>query len=219
MQSDHREPPRVDEPPRADEPHGRASDVVVELVRHASAGQRGRWKGGPDRDRPLDERGREQARLLAADVAHSHVAGTDAPAIPPVGVIVSSPLARCVQTVQPLAAALGLDVTTHEALEELSEVPITEGGSAWVNAAWLGARALGLVDRLVAETDGRRIVLCSHGDVVPALLATLVGRDGLALHDVRCRKAGRYRLRFSDGRLVAAQQVPPPDDQPGERTR
>lgn len=183
--------------------------TVVELLRHAKAGQRGQWTGGPDRQRPLDDAGREQARLLASDFDDD----------PPVGAIVSSSFSRCTMTVEPLAQRLDVKVETDVALEELHEVPITEGGTAWVNAAWLGGRALDLIDRRVAASPEQRIVLCSHGDVIPAVLATLVGRDHLPLTDVRCQKGGRYRLRFEHGRCVEAHRVPPPriDRGPGAR--
>ena len=187
--------------PAPDTPGAERATTTIHLVRHASAGQRGGYDQGPDRDRPLDDVGRQQAQLIA-DV------------IGPVDSIVSSTFARCVQTVKPLADANGIPVETDEALEELTGVPITEAGSAWVTPAWLGGRALGLVERLLV-TGVPRIVLCSHGDVVPALMAALAGRDRLGLSDVRCRKAGRYVLEFVDGHCVRAELAPPPDTSPG----
>ena len=175
------------------------SVTFVELLRHGHAGKRDEW-GGADHLRPLDETGRRQADLLASDFDGD----------PPIAAIYSSSFRRCVMTVEPLAERLGLSVGTDVALEELDTVPITEGGSAWVSAAWLGGRALGLVDRCVTDHPGTRIVLCSHGDVVPALLATVAGRDRLAINNVRCPKGGRYRLRFSGSRCVEARAVPPP---------
>jgi 8-oxo-(d)GTP phosphatase len=72
------------------------------LVRHASAGERDEWSGD-DRLRPLDERGRRQARRLVELLAGHRIER-----------VVSSPYLRCVQTVEPL----GLPV---EAREELAE--------------------------------------------------------------------------------------------------
>jgi 8-oxo-dGTP diphosphatase len=80
--------------------------VTLVLVRHASAGARAAWEGD-DRLRPLDAKGREQAARLPDVVAGVVIRR-----------IVSSPYLRCVQTVEPLAAALGLEV---EAAPELSE--------------------------------------------------------------------------------------------------
>jgi 8-oxo-dGTP diphosphatase len=76
------------------------------LVRHAKAGQRGRWDG-PDHLRPLTKAGRAQAEALATWLANV-----------PVPRILSSPYVRCVQTVEPLAVKLGV---TIEATEHLSE--------------------------------------------------------------------------------------------------
>lgn len=174
--------------------------TVIELVRHARAGKRGQWSQGPDHQRPLDHKGEKQAHMLIAALEDGA----------PVTAILSSSFTRCVQTVEPLAAALDLTVQHHAALEEISGIPLTDGGTAWVNAAWLGGRALELVDRLATSAVGERVVLCSHGDVIPALMATLTGRDALELTDVHCRKAGRYRLKFERGRCVEAQLMPPP---------
>lgn len=66
------------------------------LVRHASAGSRTEWEGD-DSERPLDERGIEQARRLVERLADL-----------PVERILTSPYRRCAETVEPLAAARDL---------------------------------------------------------------------------------------------------------------
>jgi 8-oxo-dGTP diphosphatase len=104
--------------------------TVSVLLRHASAGDRDHW-AGDDWHRPLDEKGRRQAAKLAVEL------GTD-----DVRRVVSSPYVRCVQTVEPLAAALGLEVELDDRLAE-------GGGSS--------AQAL-------LEEDG--VVACTHGDVI-----------------------------------------------------
>ena len=177
--------------------------TIVELVRHADAGRRAQWNG-PDDQRPLDDSGRAQAAALAEALAPG----------PPVSAVLSSAYTRCVQTVEPLAAALGLEVGVDEALEEVREVPVTDGGTAWVTAAWLAGRMLALFDRLLA-TEPQRVVLCSHGDIIPAVMAALVARDGLPIADVRCRKGGRFRLRFEDRRCVEAVVLRPSEQEPG----
>lgn len=176
--------------------------TYVELVRHAKAQSRERWWGKPDRERPLTEAGWEQSRTLARQLA----------AAGPVVRLYSSPSTRCTQTLEPLAAALGLDVVADDALGEAMTVPVVDGGDAWVVSAWLGGRAIAFLDRVVAEHPRGHVVACSHGDVVPALMAVLVGRDQLDLHDVRCRKGGRFTLTFEGPRCVAARHHPPPDD-------
>ena len=106
------------------------------LIRHASAGDREAWVGD-DTVRPLDPRGRRQARGLVDLMAGLGVTR-----------IVTSPYVRCVQTVLPLAAALGLRA------EERAE--LAEGS---------GDAVLSLLPSLRAGT-----ALCTHGDVVETLV-------------------------------------------------
>jgi len=80
--------------------------VTIFLVRHAEAGNRGKWKG-PDEVRPLTEPGRRQAEALAAALA---------PRAPVV--LVSSPAVRCMQTLEPLGEATRLPVQEHGGLFE-----------------------------------------------------------------------------------------------------
>lgn len=69
---------------------------MILLLRHASAGDSAAWEGD-DRERPLDKRGRKQAKALVTQL------GSFAPVV-----IVCSPYLRCLQTVEPLAQSLGL---------------------------------------------------------------------------------------------------------------
>lgn len=173
--------------------------TVVELVRHARAGSRDRWWGRPDRDRPLTDEGMAQARALA-----ERLAGDDVLAL------YSSPYVRCVQSLEPLADALGMPIVEDDALGEAVSVAVSDGGDGWVTPAWLGARGLAFLDRVVAAHPGGRVVACSHGDVIPATVAALVGRDSLGLSDVRCKKGGWFTLAFDAGRCVGAEPHGPP---------
>jgi len=75
------------------------------LLRHASAGER-LSSPGVDRFRRLDEEGRATARQLVWSLADREITE-----------IVSSPLARCVETVVPIAASRGLVVNQRWELE------------------------------------------------------------------------------------------------------
>jgi 8-oxo-(d)GTP phosphatase len=77
---------------------------VILLLRHASAGDSAAWRGD-DRLRPLDKRGRKQAKGLVEQLGR----------FDPV-VIVSSPYLRCLQTVKPLARSLGVEVDVRDEL-------------------------------------------------------------------------------------------------------
>jgi broad specificity phosphatase PhoE len=175
--------------------------TTIELIRHAKALSRNDWWGRPDRDRPLTESGFDQARALRRELAEG----------PPIAALYSSPFTRCVQTLEPLAGALGLEVREEEGLAEAMTLPVLDGGDAWVASAWLAGRALALLNRLVRDHEGGRVVACSHGDVIPAVLAGLVGRDGLARADVRCPKGARFTLIFDGPRCVEAVLTAPPD--------
>lgn len=128
----------------------------------------------------------------------------------PIAKLFSSPWVRCTQTLDPLADAMGVHVVDEENLGEVVNLPVHDGGDAWVTSAWLGGRALTFVDRIVAEYGGKRVVACSHGDVIPATVAVIVGRDGLDLTDVRCRKAGWFTLTYDGRHCVDATYHPPP---------
>jgi 8-oxo-dGTP diphosphatase len=112
--------------------------VTLLLLRHATAGHRA---PGDEEDhlRPLDERGRRQAGAYPDLYAEYEVER-----------VLTSPYVRCRQSVEPLAAALGLPV------EERAE--LAEGVTR--------AEPWGLV----AELEEATAVLCSHGDVLDLLL-------------------------------------------------
>lgn len=163
--------------------------VALYLVRHAKAGDRRQWKGpGPDHRRPLSKKGRRQAQDLA-DALRREL-GAARPRI------VSSPLARCVETVQPLAEALGVDVETDPVLAE-------------------GADPAGAV-KLLRELAGTTAVLCSHRDLIPEILTRLGHEDGLELPaDIPFAKGSTWVLEAEghhagDGRVARARYLPPP---------
>lgn len=175
------------------------AETSIALVRHAKAQRRDRWWGRPDRERPLTKTGRAQSRALASDLGRL-----------PVARILTSPFTRCVQTVEPLAERCGVPLEHVDVLGEAPAVPVLDAGDTWVSSAWLGGRALGLVDQLIAEEAGGLVVLCTHGDVVPSLMATLSGRDGLTVTDVHLKKGARFDLTFKGPKCIAVEAVPPP---------
>jgi 8-oxo-(d)GTP phosphatase len=148
------------------------------LVRHASAGARSTAPG--DLDRPLDEHGAAQAAALPSLLSPLLDAGA---------AIHASPARRCIDTVTPLAAALGTSVIVDEALVE-------------------GADVRGLLGRLT--TLERGTVWSSHGDVIPELLAMLA-RRGLDLgDDPTCSKASTWVIDLVGGAAMSARHLAPP---------
>jgi 8-oxo-(d)GTP phosphatase len=116
--------------------------MAILLVRHGRAGKRGTH--ADDTVRPLDKKGRKQAKRLAEMLSGR-----------PVNRILSSPYTRCVQTVEPLAERLGIEIEPREELAEGAPPSAVEA----------------LVESL-KDADGD-VVLCTHGDVI----ANLIGVD------------------------------------------
>ena len=148
--------------------------MTVLLVRHARAGNRKYWKG-PDIERPLSKKGRHQAEGLV-DMLTRY----------PIRRIFSSPYVRCVQTVEPLAAARGLTV---EPTEDLAE----------------GA-GHGPLRRMLGEVADA--ALCTHGDVIHDFLEWLDHR-GVAV-DGGMAKGSTWVLDVIHAEVIAARYLPPP---------
>jgi 8-oxo-dGTP diphosphatase len=150
----------------------------VLLVRHGAAGSSETWSGD-DRERPLDTCGIAQADELVRILSRFEV-----------GRIVSADVRRCVDTVQPLADAFGLEVAPEALLSEEAYPGREDEAEAMVR---------GLGD---PEHDA---VACSQGTVIPDLLKRMAAADGLPLEAApRSPKGSTWALSLdADGRLVA----------------
>jgi len=71
---------------------------------------------------------------------------------------------------------------------------------------------LSFVDSVVSQFPEGRLVVCSHGDVIPALLAVLAGRDRVGIEHIRLRKGAWVTLDFDRGRCVTATPHPAPGE-------
>ena len=173
----------------------------VVLLRHGSAGKRRSWEGD-DRDRPLDRHGRAQARALGPHLA---------PHLGPDPLVLTSPFVRCVTSVEPMVEARGGRLVTDDRLAEVMAPFRSDDG--WPDAAWLGGRALAALEDACERTDAD-VVVCSHGEVLPALLAALAAREGFAvpgsldLSRKRLPKGAAWCLRAIDG--VQVSELSPP---------
>lgn len=159
-------------------------DRTLLLVRHASAGARGKFDG-PDTERPLDATGWEQAELLTAQTL---AFGVDA--------VHSADRARCVQTVLPTAAALGVRVRLEPSLSE--------------EAYALSPKDARKRIRVIAAKS-RSAAVCSQSGVIPDLLGWWAKRDGVTLPAVSTKKASTWVLTLLEGTLIAADHLAPPD--------
>jgi broad specificity phosphatase PhoE len=148
------------------------------VVRHADAGSRSAWSG-PDAERPLSDRGVRQAEALVEQLADAGLHR-----------LVSSPYARCRQTLEPLARHLGLTVEDDDRLAE-------------------GAGADAVLE-LAAEVGPGPAAVCSHGDVIPDLLDVLVAAGLRLRDDLRWQKASTWVLHGDGRRFTKGRYLPPP---------
>jgi len=155
--------------------------MQLHLIRHAHAGSRSAWDKA-DHKRPLSPRGEAQAKAIAVALAD---AGIDT--------LWTSPSVRCRQTLEPLAEALGITVEVVEIFNEGNDGPPA------LDAALAGALA------------GRTIAVCSHGDVIPAMVSTAT-RRGADLEGPRAiSKGGRYVCTVGDEQVTSLVAVAAPD--------
>lgn len=153
-------------------------DSVILLVRHAKAGRRSEWRG-PDEQRPLEPAGTAQAARLTALLAPfrpDHIVSVD--------------LARCVDTMQPLAQSLGL--TTY--------IDPVFGDDAFASEPQQTENAL-----LALAKPGRVTVVCSQGVTIPGL----IDRLGRGVRDSDTKKGAFWALSFVDGNAVSTDYYPP----------
>ncbi len=159
--------------------------MTLLIVRHAEADPRSSWKG-PDALRPLSAKGRRQASGLVQVLGDQFA----------VGRLVSSPSLRCIETLSPLASTLCVTLEVTEALG----AGIDPGPA--VELARKGA---------TLPSSAGALVLCSHGDLIPAILDSLQADDGVDLgSQPRCQKGSTWVLEGKRGRFTAATYIPPP---------
>ena len=139
------------------------------MVRHAHAD----WT--PDEDRPLSVQGNQDAEILAEKLS-----------VHPIDVIVSSPYLRAIQTVQPLADRLGLEIKKDDRFRERSlgrfvDISFQEAvRRTWAdfdfvyprgetNAA-AQLRAVQAVQEIITSQGLDHVVIGTHGNVLALIL-------------------------------------------------
>jgi 8-oxo-dGTP diphosphatase len=151
---------------------------VVYIVRHAKAGSRERWDGD-DVERPLTKNGLAQAAALSA-----RLEGSATPTL------LSSPYVRCVQTLEPLAVALGGKVVADDRLTE-------------------GAPFEPALELVLSTPSGS--VLCSHGDLIPDVIGALHRRGAHITTDADWRKCSVWVLQRERHKIASMAAWPPPE--------
>jgi 8-oxo-dGTP diphosphatase len=150
--------------------------VTLYLVRHAHAGSRAGWAGDDDRERPLSDKGQAQSRYLATEL-HDR----------PVRKLWSSPAVRCIETLEPLAEALDLEVRVAPELAE-------------------GADADAAIRFLLAHAR-HDAAFCSHGDLIPKVIRRLVASGMRTTDPSGTTKGSWWVLEVDDDKVVSGTYV------------
>lgn len=188
--------------------------MTVILLRHGrSTSNTAHTLAGRTEGVELDDKGRAQAEGVVGRVEGL-----------PIKALVRSPLLRCRMTLEPLAAALGLDPViddrlaevdygqwTGRALKELLAEPlwsvVQQQPSAAVfpdgeGLAQVQARAVAAVrehDRRLAEEHGADVlwVACTHGDVIKSVVADALGAHLDSFQRITADPASMSVIRYT----------------------
>lgn len=160
-----------------------ADTQTVLIVRHATAGRKARYKGD-DRKRPLDRKGRAQAKSLVPQLMAFGAT-----------VLYAADRTRCVQTIEPLALEMNAPITVEPALTEEAYADNPEAAHTRV---------------LEIAALGGTPAICSQGKVIPYLIDWWCSRDGVKPDKSRNRKGSTWVLTLSEGRVIAADHLPSP---------
>jgi probable phosphomutase (TIGR03848 family) len=191
--------------------------MTVILLRHGrSTSNTAHTLAGRSDGVDLDALGREQAQTVVTRIGDL-----------PVKAIVRSPLLRCERTVEPLAAALGLQPLvedriievdygswTGRKIGELVKEPlwqvVQQQPSAAVfpdgeGLAQVQARAVAAIrehDRRLSTEHGGDVlwVACTHGDVIKAVLADALGTHLDTFQRITADPASMSVIRYTDTR-------------------
>jgi broad specificity phosphatase PhoE len=189
--------------------------TTIFLARHGESDWNVEKRFQGHRDRPLTERGREQAHALADLVGAEKI---DA--------VYTSPLSRARETAEIVAARAGLEAV---ALPELREVDTgswsglsradvearfpegftrwRSGGSGWEDGESyeeMAERVIGALRKIAEDHPDGRVLVISHGGPIRAIHAAA---EGLAIKDYRRLKPVEPNARLSavaveNGRLT-----------------
>jgi probable phosphoglycerate mutase len=179
------------------------------LIRHAAHDLLGRTLCGRMAGVELNERGHRQAALLAERLGRAPAA------------LYSSPMPRALQTAAPLAARFGLEIRPSEALLEIDfgawagrDFASLEGDPLWQrwNAERASARtpegetmaevqqrALAGLGDMAARHPEAVVAAVSHGDVIKAVIAAVLGLSLDAHARFEIGPAGLSRIEFWPG--------------------
>ncbi len=161
--------------------HAQKTRTLV-ILRHSQARSRKTWRGD-DEDRPLLATGKHHAERLVPLLSAYDVRR-----------LVTSSSTRCVQTLEPYAAATGRKLRNEDKFSE-------EGASPKAVRAALGSLTDGLYER-PASAGG--LVVCTHRPVLPWVFDALGLDDpGLAAGELTVLHLRKGRIRAVERHQVA----------------
>lgn len=156
------------------------------LLRHATAVPRRLWDGA-DVERPLSDVGFDEARALVSTLA----AYGDS-------TLVTSPSARCVETLEPYAKESGEELFREDALSEAEERQAkTKAKGQRAAAKWLDS----VLER------GQPTVACTHRPVLPELLGASAAGTSAWAGKRPLAPAEAWALHVRHGSAVAVDRV------------
>ncbi|MCX6990894.1 MAG: histidine phosphatase family protein [Chlamydiae bacterium] len=189
----------------------------ITIIRHGRTDWNAEGRVQGSIDRPLDEVGMSEAKILGDAFFHL-----------PIGKIVSSDLERAYHTAKIIAEKFSSSVEMHPSLREVSfgsiegmlwedfRLEYKEKILAYESLSWEErkkfrytdtsetygealARVLPFLQDLCLQSASQHILVITHGGVMKALLAELAGFDD---RKVRSQNTGFLTLKFKQGCLV-----------------
>jgi len=188
--------------------------MTVILLRHGrSVSNTAHVLAGRAEGIDLDDKGREQAGALVQRIGSL-----------PIRALVTSPLLRCRRTLEPLAAALGLEPIADERLSEVDygqwtgrkigelvkeplwsvvqaqpSAAVFPGGEGLANVQARAVTAVRERDRRLAEEHGGDALwlACTHGDVIKAVIADALGTHLDSFQRITADPASMSVIRYT----------------------
>jgi broad specificity phosphatase PhoE len=162
-------------------------DIRIWLVRHGETEWNATKRAQGQADVPLNQAGRLQAQVAAAQLDGVNLAG-----------VYSSDLSRAIDTAEPIARAHGLEVVTDPAFREIDQGEWEGLGLEEIRARWpdlwgparhyvqrpggespeqVQKRALEGMARVVERHKGGAVAIVSHGGTIRWIVAHALGYD------------------------------------------
>ena len=177
--------------------------LTLEIFIHMDAVNRNEWQAAND-DRPLTELGVKQSQRIAEELRSG-----------PVQALFSSPALRCRQSLEPISQQLNLPINIVQGFRDTQGYRAPPGwerpdrpGPDPLGGAFSAGSAYAALQDIRAKVPSGRAVLCSYGDIIPALFAFLAGAHDLKLPPRMDAKGALYTIVLGDGHVSLTGREP-----------